>query len=36
MATVKEEPKWFRWLVLLGICLGIALIIVNFLRVQFP
>jgi hypothetical protein len=33
---MKAEPKWFKWLVLAGICLGIALIVANFLKAAFP
>jgi hypothetical protein len=36
MASTKPEPLWFRWLVLFGICLGIAIIVVIFLKATFP
>jgi hypothetical protein len=36
MGKSRAEPKWFRWLVLGGICLGIALIVVGLLKVTYP
>jgi hypothetical protein len=36
MRDTTAEPKWFRWLVLGAICLGIAIIVVKFLGVAFP
>ena len=29
----RKEAFWFRWLVLDAICLGIALIVINWIRV---
>jgi len=34
--TERKEPSWFRWLALLGICLGIAMIVTGWLRVTYP
>ena len=31
--SARKEPFWFRWLVLIGICLGIAMIVTGWLRV---
>lgn len=36
MNGTRTEPRWFRWLVLAAIGLGVALIVVNFLRASRP
>jgi len=36
MPVMKDEPKWFRWLVLGGICLAIAMIVVKLVSESNP
>jgi len=31
-----NNPRWFRWLTLFGICLGIAAIVIGFLKATLP
>jgi hypothetical protein len=36
MSPMSSESPWFRWLVLGGIGLGMAAIVIGFLRATFP
>jgi hypothetical protein len=33
--TERKEPFWFRWLVLVGISLGVAAIVAGWFRLAF-